>query len=112
MQLKIIFAFLLFAIIGYCAGDFHIPGLPKPKPVIIPNWNPNARIKPWQAIGVRRPRSVADLSQEEMFDSVERFKRSPKSVESFDNLALDSRSMERVKRSPKSVESFDSVEQW
>lgn len=27
---------------------------PTHRDVIIPNWNPNARIKPWQTIGVRR----------------------------------------------------------
>ncbi|CAG9585312.1 unnamed protein product [Danaus chrysippus] len=35
--------------------DVSFPGIKKPThhDVIIPNWNPNARIKPWQVIGVK-----------------------------------------------------------
>ncbi|CAK1545314.1 unnamed protein product [Leptosia nina] len=106
---KIIALVFLAITIAVCAAGDDIW---KPKPVIIPNWNPNAKTKPWQYIGGRRPRSVEELREEEFdsfrtvesFDSVERFRRSPKSVESLND--LDSRSMERVKRSPKSVESI------
>ncbi|XP_052737828.1 uncharacterized protein LOC112047581 [Bicyclus anynana] len=81
--------------------DVSFPGISKPthRDIIIPNWNPHARTKPWQAIGVktRNKRSVETLaSQENEF-------RSPRSVETLT-------SQETVFRSPRSVETLDSQE--
>lgn len=49
--------------------EINFSGFKKPthRDVIIPNWNPHARTKPWQVIGVktRNRRSVDLLSSEE-----------------------------------------------
>ncbi|CAH2251147.1 jg11823 [Pararge aegeria aegeria] len=97
--------------------DISIPGVSKPthRDVIIPNWNPHARTRPWQTIGVK----TRNRRSEEMFASQEGVYRSPISVESLASHETVFRrprsvgpieSQETVLRSPRSVESLASQE--
>ncbi|CAH2086328.1 unnamed protein product [Euphydryas editha] len=109
--------------------QINFPGVRKPthRDVIIPNWNPNARTKPWQVIGVktRNRRSIEALSSQERsyqipveeLASQELKYRSPRSVEELSSEEVLYRrpieelaSQELKYRSPRSVETLSSEE--